>query len=128
MVTAAQIAQLRRMVAEPSSDNGYTDTVLSETIARCPVADAAGELPAAANGSANSVWTPTYDLNAAAAEVWREKVAALAAAFDFSADGASYQRSQAAAQAMRMVQFYQSRRFAGNVRLRSAGGVEFNDE
>lgn len=128
MVTAAQIAQLRRMVAEPSSDNGYTDTVLSETIARCPVADVAGELPLLVDGSVNSAWTPTYDLNAAAAEVWREKAAALAAVFDFSADGASYQRSQAASNAQRMVQFYQSRRFAGNVRLRSAGGVEFDDE
>lgn len=122
MVTAAQIAQLRRMVAEPSSDNGYTDAVLSETIARYPVADVAGELPVAVDGSANSAWTPTYDLNAAAAEVWQEKAAALAAVFDFSADGASYQRSQAAAQAMRMAQWYGSRRAAKGVRLQ----VELN--
>lgn len=114
--TAAEIARLRRMVAEADASNGYSDLVLAEAIARCPVVDAAGYDPASAD------WTPTYDLNAAAAGVWLEKAAALAAAFDFSADGASYQRSQAAAQARTLAQHYWSRRAAKSVTLR----VEIN--
>ena len=115
----AETGRLRRMVAEPNSDNGYTDAVLSETVSRYPVADAAGETPTVADGSVNSVWAPSYDLNAAAAEIWQEKAASLAAAFDFSADGASYQRSQAVTQAQQMASFYRSRRYGRSLRVHS---------
>lgn len=105
------------MVAEPTTTNGYTDTVLSETIERYPVADSAGEFPTNENGNANSQWTPTYDLNSAAAEVWMEKAAALAAAYDFSADGGSFSRSQMITQAQSMAAYYRARRAARSVRL-----------
>jgi len=105
------------MVAEPTTTNGYTDTVLSEAIERYPVADSAGELPTDENGNANSQWTPTYDLNSAAAEVWMEKAAALASAYDFSADGGSFNRSQMITQAQSMAAYYRARRAARSVRL-----------
>lgn len=105
------------MVAEPTATNGYTDTVLSEAIERYPVADAAGELPTDERGNANSAWTPTYDLNSAAAEVWMEKAAALASVYDFAADGGDYKRSQAMQHAQGMVAYYRARRAARSVRL-----------
>lgn len=119
MIPAADIARMRRMIAEPTADN-YTDDVLSETIERYPIADVTGEQPLDEDGIANSAWTATYDMNAAAAELWAEKAATLATRFDFSADGASFQRSQAAAQARQMAAFYRSRRTARSARLAAA--------
>ena len=115
--SAADIARLRRMVAEPGTTNGYTDTILSEAIERYPVADATNELPVDEDGIANTAWTATYDLNSAAADVWMEKAAALASVYDFAADGGDYKRSQAAKQARDMVAYYRARRSARSVRL-----------
>jgi hypothetical protein len=109
-VAAADIARLRRMVAEPTTTT-YSDSVLSETIARYPVRDADGLAPT------DTDWTATYDLNAAASDVWSEKAAALATAFDFTADGGSFQRSQSAKQAQLMASYYRSRRYARSVVL-----------
>jgi hypothetical protein len=39
-------------------------------------------------------WEPTWDLDAAAAEGWRWKAAAIADRFGFSADGATFSRDQ----------------------------------
>lgn len=105
------------MVAEPTAANGYTDTVLSEAIERYPVTDAAGELPTDGSGNVNSAWTATYDLNSAAAEIWLEKAAALATAYDFTADGGSFSRSQMIAQAQGMAAYYRARRAARSIRL-----------
>lgn len=115
--TAADIARLRRMVAESGTTNGYTDTVLSDAILRYPVADVHGETPVDEDGYANTEWVAIYDLNAAAADVWTEKAATLASGYDFNADGGSYSRSQAHAQALKMATYYRSRCYARNTRL-----------
>lgn len=47
-----------------------------------------------------------YDLNAAAAEVWRKKASHYASAYDFSTDNHSMKRSQLMAQANQMANFY----------------------
>lgn len=117
--TAAELSRLRRMVAEPGTTNGYTDSVLSDTVARYPVPDSAGVYPVDLDGVAEADYVPTYDLNAAAAEIWTEKAGALAATYDFSADGGDFKRSQAAAQAMKMASYYASRRYARGVRLKA---------
>lgn len=109
--TAAMVTRLRRMVAEPGSDNGYSDLVLEEIIERYPTLDADGL------SADDEDWAASYDLNAAASEVWGEKAAACAAAFDFNADGASFSRSQAYTQAMRMMRRYGARRAPGTVTL-----------
>ncbi len=109
--TAAMVERLRRMVAEPDSSNGYADTVLEEIIERYPTLDADGL------SSDDADWTASYDLNLAASEVWGEKAAALAAAFDFTADGATFARSQAYSQATRMMRRYGARRAPGTVTL-----------
>lgn len=113
--TAAQIAQLRRMVNEPTIAI-YDDTAITTYIEAHPLMDENGEAPRVPSTTqpgvmmANPDWTATYDLNAAAADIWEEKAAVLAQDYDFNADGASYSRSQAYEQAMKMASRYRSRR------------------
>lgn len=122
--TAAEIARLRRMVVDAETPYSYLDSDLTAVIERYPVVDARGEAPWVESTlipgtlEENDDWTATYDLNAAAAEVWEEKAAALAGKFDFSADGASFSQSQAFAQAQQMVRHYRSKRCAGTIMLR----------
>lgn len=51
-------------------------------------------------------WSPTFDLNAAAAEGWRWKAAKAASWIDFTADGASFKQSQVLELCERMVKRY----------------------
>lgn len=114
-VTAAQIAQLRRMVAEPTTTT-YSDALLTTYIETYPVIDERGEMPYTFDSSQppvaeeNPDWIPTYDLSAAAGDIWQEKAGSLAALYDFTADGGNYTRSQAYEQAMKQCRFYRSRR------------------
>ena len=114
--TAAQIARLRRMVAEPDAST-YSDDDLAAYIEDYPLIDERGEEPYVWDTTtepptqdANESWIPTYDLNAAAAGIWEEKAAMLAQDFDFSADGAHFNRSQAYEQMMRSARYFRSRR------------------
>jgi hypothetical protein len=122
--TAAQIAQLRRMCGLLVGDITYTDTVLGGYIEAYPLLDERGEQPYTWDSStepptqdANDSWVATYDLNAAAADVWEERASALAANYDFSADGASFSRSQAYEQYMSRVRYHRSRRSAKTATL-----------
>jgi len=114
--TAAQIAQLRRMVAEAGTDP-YTDDILGGYIEAYPLLDERGQKPYTWDTStrpptqdANEDWIPTYDLHAAAADVWEEKAADYAARYDFNADGASHSLSQQYAQMMASARYHRSRR------------------
>lgn len=109
--SASDIARLRRMVAEPTNTT-YTDTLLGEAILRYPLPDADGHM------TDSDLWVATYDLNAAAAEIWQEKAAALVGRADFSADGGSYSDSQLVEQAERQARYYLSRRSAYTIRLK----------
>src|SRR4030067_87618 len=112
-VSAANIADVRRMVAEPISTN-YTDNDIRMIIEKYPCLDELGEEPYYFTGTipvktVNEYWIPTYDLNRAAAEIWDNKAALLAGKFDFSADGGNYSRSQAYQQALGMAKYYRGR-------------------
>lgn len=113
--TAAQIAQVRRMVVEPTTAT-YTDVAIQAYIEAYPLLDELGQAPYTWTGTqppvkvSNSAWIPTYDMSAAAADIWDEKAAILAAKFDFSADGASYTRSQAYEQASKRARYWRARR------------------
>jgi hypothetical protein len=109
--SASDITRLRRMVAEPSA-TPYSDTILGEAIQRYPIADSDGHMPD------SDLWSATYDLNAAAAEIWQEKAAALVGKTDFAADGANYSDSQAVEQAERQVRYYLSRRCVSTIKLK----------
>ena len=122
--TAAQIAQLRRMVNEPLTTT-YSDATLTTYIETYPMIDARGEHPFTWNLTAvppakldNPEWIDTYDLCAAAANVWEEKAAAVVGSFDFTADGASYSRSQVYEQYMKMARSSASRRSPRTITMR----------
>lgn len=106
------------MIAEPTTDT-YSDTDLEDWIEAFPVADDDGLEPD------DTSWTATYDLHAAASELWAEKGAAVAADFSFSADGGSYSRDQVYSQYMKQARYHASRRRAGTAKIYStAGGVD----
>lgn len=101
--TTAQVARLRRMVAEPTTDT-YSDVDIAAYIEAYPLLDAEG------NDPDETDWTATYDLHAAAADVWEEKAAAFAAGFDFTADGGSFTRSQQYEQCLKQARYHRARR------------------
>lgn len=109
-VPASWVARLRRLVAEPTTDT-YTDIDLSEYISRYPVDDADGYVPT------DIGWAGNWDLNLAAADVWEEKAATVAANFDFAADGGDYKRSQAYAQALQQARNFRARRQTGTLTM-----------
>lgn len=109
--TAAMVTRLRRMVAEPTDGNGYTDAVLTDAIERYPVLDAAGRT------ATDTGWTAAYDLYAAAADVWSEKAATVAVNFDFTADGATFRRDQVHAHALQQARYHAARRSVGTVAI-----------
>lgn len=121
--TAEQVAQLRRMTAEPT-DATYSDADLTTLIENYPTPDERGEQPYTWNTATtppsqvvNPAWITTYDLHMASAQIWEEKAAIIALDYDFSADGGTYSRSQAYQQAKGMVAFHRSRGSIGTITL-----------
>ena len=121
--TAAQIAQVRRMVNEPTDDT-YDDDAITVYIELYPLLDERGEVPYTLDTSTepptqddNDNWIPTYDLHAAASNIWAEKAAPTAQDYDFDADGGSYSRSQSFEQCMAMSRYHGARRKPGTLTL-----------
>lgn len=112
--TAAMIAQVRRMVAETSTAT-YTDQAIQEIIEQHPLLDELGRDPnlwqllSPPVPYPNPAWMPTYDLNAAAADIWEQKAGTVAPDFDLNADGASLSRSQIFQQYMELSKHFRSR-------------------
>jgi len=110
---AADVARLRRMVAE-SGTAAYSDALLVAEIARHPLPDITGEWPYLTSGSANTDWTGTYDLAAAAAAIWEEKATGKADFYSFTADGATFQKQQVYEQYNKEARKWRSRRAVGS--------------
>ena len=88
-VTAEARALLRlRMMTDAATAPALSEDELAELLAVSRLADSAGTAPLAAT------WIPSYDLNRGAAEGWRWKAAKVTTAYDFTADGATFNRSQ----------------------------------
>ena len=123
--SAALVAQLRRMVAELGVTT-YSDSDLEDIIERYPLEDARGEAPWVESTvipgtlEENEDWTATYDLHAAAADVWQEK-AVLALSFDEdsleSIERAKTQKERHEL-AMEQTRYHRSRRAITTVTLR----------
>ncbi len=116
--TATMRAKLRRMVDEPDTDI-YSDDTLDTYIETYPVMDLLGTIPQEVDYttspptiSENDEWIPTYDLHAAAADIWEEKASGLAEDYDATADGSTLRRSQVFDQYMKKARFHLSRRKA----------------
>jgi hypothetical protein len=121
--SAAQISQLRRMIAEPTTAT-YSDEVLSGYLASYPLMDERGEEPYTWDTATepptqtpNPNWIPSYCLHSAAGDLWDEKASAWAGQHDFGAAGASFSRSQVYNQMMAKVRYHRSRRSAKGGRL-----------
>lgn len=113
--TAEQIADLRRMAAVPLDKwPDYTDPVLKRFIEAHPQMDELGQAATYFDGytvKVNPGWIPTYDLNAAAADIWEEKASKYAEGhYDFSADGSTFNRSQVVNQCKQQARTYRSQR------------------
>lgn len=122
--TEEQIVRLRRLVNEPG-ETTYDDAAIAGYIEAYPLRDERGKDPYAWDTSttppsqeANTSWIPTYDLNAAAADIWDEKAAVLAQDYDFSADGGNFSRSQAYEHAAAMAKRFRARRRARSAQVR----------
>lgn len=118
-VSADQIAQVRRMTAEPTTTT-YSDASITAYINARRVPDPRGLLWYTWDYSTepptqddNADWIPTYDLNGAAADIWDEKAAAVACDYDTNADGAGLSRSQVRAAYAAMASKYRSRSVPG---------------
>jgi hypothetical protein len=121
-VLAALVAQLRRLTNEPTQ-TPYTDAELELVILSYPSLDERGISPYSLDTStspptqiATIGWLPTYDIHAAAADIWEEKMATAGQDFDFDADGGSYRRSQVAEFYLKQVRYHRSRRRIGTVK------------
>ena len=95
-------ARLKAMVAADSVPVLSAEE-LTSLLSLSALADSTDLLPS------DTDWTPTYDLNRGAAEGWRWKAAKLAGDYDFSADGATFSRSQARAHCVDMALHYTHR-------------------
>lgn len=104
--TQTQINRIRGWLDEATTASSLADADIKAAVEEYPLPDTAGLI------STDTGWVATYDLNAAAALLWGDKVAKLAGNFDFSADGGSYSRSQAYDHARGREAFYMSRRNA----------------
>jgi hypothetical protein len=131
-IDPAQVARLRRMVAEPTSAT-YDDDTLRLLIADAVVTDRATVGRAGGlDGVVDVRYVPQpaqFDLNAAAAVVWEEKVSALVGAgtYDLSADGESFALSQRVTQYQQRLSYYLARRRVKSVRqisVRAPGVAE----
>ncbi|MEI8164804.1 MAG: hypothetical protein WCG26_00435 [Chloroflexales bacterium] len=129
-IAPALVARLRRMTAEPTSTT-YDDAALRQCIVDAVVTDRA--TLARAGGMEGVVdvryvpQPPQFDLHAAAALIWEEKLAALigAGTYDLNADGEKFALSQMVTQYEKQIAYHQSRRRVTSVRqiVRRAPGV-----
>ncbi len=108
--TADQIAELRRKVNDNSVVPTYSDKTLASYIERYRIDAAYWETTSGDAIVATTVIPEEYDMNAAAADIWDEKAAALSEEFDFSADGLSVTISQKREAALKMAKRFRARR------------------
>ena len=132
--TAAMVAELRRMIDEPESAI-YDDDALETYIERYPTLDALGTEPLEVDYdtepptlSERADWIPTYDLHAAAADLWLEKSATVAEDYSFTADGSTLNRGDVQKQYKEQSRIHRARRKAGTVTLMVEPRVSPDDE
>lgn len=121
--TASMVAELRRMVDEPETAT-YDDDALEAYIERYPTLDTLGTEPLEVDYttepptlSEKANWIPTYDLHAAAADIWLEKSATVAEDYTFTADGSTLKRGDVQKQYKEQSRIHRARRKVGTVTL-----------
>lgn len=84
------------LLGDPGSAPVVTPEEVGKIVDAAAIADASGLAPS------DPDWVPTYDTYAAIAEVWGLKAARVAGNFNFSADGASYNKADVLANCLTM--------------------------
>lgn len=107
MTYAQALVRLEAMTAAQSAPLLTTDE-LAVLLEQNQVVDATGLAPTAAG------YVPTWDLNRAACEGWRWKAGKCAGLFDFTADGATFNRAQMLDHCEKMIAQY-ARKVMGSV-------------
>ena len=101
-----------------SDETTYDDDAIQGYIETYPLLDERGEEPYTWDTSTspptqdeNEDWVVTYDLHAAAADIWEEKAATRADYYDYSTEGkVQASDSQRYEQMMKMARYHRSRR------------------
>ena len=121
---AASQAQIDRVRAMCGGAGTRVDTAIAEAIERYPLPDTFGVSPYSwdesatpPTRSANDNWVPTYDLNAAAADIWDEIAATYVGDFDFQTNDQRFDRSQKHKQAMAQARYFRSRRAPTSIKM-----------
>ena len=114
--SADQIAIIRRWVSEPLTTT-YSDTLLTAIIEKYKLTDAAGFDPTLPDGTTNTAWTETYDLHAAAAQIWEEKAATNSNKMDFRVEGGDFKANQLYENCMKMARYHAARRAIKAIRI-----------
>ncbi len=114
--TPQTLGRLRRMIAEPT-EALYTDEDLSLLLQEFPTAQKVGQNQWVANSSLVNV--TVWDIHAAAARVWEEKVAGLVGqgSYDIEADGQLLHRDQKLQQYRMQVAYHTARRRVHSVKI-----------
>jgi hypothetical protein len=122
-LSQSDLARLRRMIQEDRDElcqdelppvTAYDNGTLNYYAANYAVTDSNGVEPG------EDDWTPTYDLNATAADIWEEKASAKWEQFDVAQMGTSISRRQKFDNAMAQSRHFRSRARARSVPLREA--------
>lgn len=116
---------LRQQTGEPETKT-FDDDALQAFIEAYPAPDTLGNKSQRVMPGSypqvmelNPYWNPTYDLNAAAMDVWNAKLATLTGTqFDFSDANQSFKRSQLVTFAQERVAYFSARRRVGAIKLR----------
>lgn len=102
------VLQLRRLINEVD-ESVYPDSSLLATLLLLPLRDRSGREPD------HEDWEGRWDVYAAAAQIWDEKAARVVGTYDFSSDGASFQRSQIVQQYREQARYMRARGSAQSV-------------
>lgn len=109
------------VVPEPRDGQYYKCTTAGTSSADQPTFDYSPTGSTTTDGTVTwthqgtAAWTPSYDLEAAAAEGWRIKAARVASQYDFKSDGGTLSKSQVIKNFLRMADEYQKRSRFGKV-------------
>lgn len=122
----ALICRFRDMVAvdgacldDPSAEAIIAQYAVSDRFGQEPLTWDCTQTPP--TSAENPAWLPTYDLHAAAEDVWSRRAAQLAPDYDFSADGASLSRSQRFEHANQRAAYHAARKRARVVAVPTSG-------
>jgi hypothetical protein len=113
----------------------YLDAAIQAYIEEYPTVDERGIDPYWWNSATtpptktmNTGWIPTYDLHAAAADIWEQKAATLSASVDTSSPAGAKTNSQLYEQAMKLARFHKSQRNPRTIAQRMKPDIHLTSE